>query len=60
MTKTEWVEKEIKEKEKVMPLNAQNKKTLRSMLEKEHDQLEAELFREDSNNSPVEGYFNKE
>lgn len=57
MTKAEWIEKEIAEKEKTMKLDAHNKSVLRAMLGKEHDELEREIFREDSHNTPVEGYY---
>jgi hypothetical protein len=55
MTREEWIEKEVAQKEKTMKLDAHNKRTLRAMLGKEHDELEREIFREDSYNSPVEG-----
>jgi len=55
MTREEWIEKEVAEKEKVMHLDAHNKNVLRSMLEKEHDYWEREAVREDSNSHPVEG-----
>jgi hypothetical protein len=57
MNKTAWIEKEVEAKAKTMKLDAQNKATLRSMLSKEYDELEREAVREDSHNSPVEGYY---
>jgi hypothetical protein len=55
MTKEEWIEKEVAEKEKAMALDAHNKNTLRSMLGKEHDFEERQAVREDSHTEPVEG-----
>jgi hypothetical protein len=43
MTREEWIEKEVAEKE-----NAHNKRTLRAMLGKEHDYWEAEAVRVDN------------
>jgi hypothetical protein len=40
MTREEYIEREVAEKEKVMHLDAHNKSTLRSMLGKEFDQEE--------------------
>jgi hypothetical protein len=57
MTKAEWIEKLVEAKGTTMKLDAQNKATLRSMLSKEYDELEREAVREDSHNSPVEGYY---
>lgn len=57
MTREEWIEKEVAAKEKVMHLDVHNKATLRSMLGKEHDALEREMFREDNHTDPVEGYY---
>lgn len=37
MTREEWIEKEVAEKEKVMFLNAHNKSVLRAILSKEYD-----------------------
>lgn len=37
VTREEWVEKEVLEKWKVMPLDVHNREVLRSMLAKEHD-----------------------
>jgi hypothetical protein len=56
MTREEWIAKEVAAKEEVMRLDAHNKNVLRSMLKKEY-WLEHEIFREDSHNEPVEGYY---
>jgi hypothetical protein len=48
MTREEWIEKEVAEKEKTMKLDAHNKRTLRAMLGKEHDYWEAEAVRVDN------------
>ena len=54
------IEKEIEQYEKRtgIKLPAHNRGTLRSMIESENKYWEREAVREDSNNSPVEGYFN--
>jgi hypothetical protein len=57
MSKAEWIEKQVEAKGKSMRLDAQNKATLRSMLSRGYDELEREAVREDSHNSPVEGYY---
>jgi hypothetical protein len=48
MTKEQWIEKEVAEKEKTMKLDAHNKSTLRAVLGKEHDFWEKEAVRLDS------------
>lgn len=42
MTREEYIEKEVAAKEEKMPLDAQNKSTLRSVLGKEFDYWERE------------------
>jgi hypothetical protein len=48
MTREEWIEKEVAAKEEVMSLDAHNKTVLRSMLEKEFNELEREAVRTDN------------
>lgn len=40
ITKSEWVEKEVAEKEKKMPLDAHNRNTLRAILSREFNEEE--------------------
>lgn len=48
MEKSDWIEKEVAEQEKKMPLDAHNKSVLRSMKRREFDYWEKEAVRVDS------------
>jgi len=55
MSDDESIEREVEEKAKVMHLDAHNKSVLRQMIRRENAFWDAEPFREDNHNTPVEG-----